>query len=277
MQEELYRLLREKSIASRLSWADQVKLAEETGLTLHAVTDMALAQGILPMRYQRNVNAISAEEQNRLSKAQVAVVGCGGLGGYVIEELARLGVGSITAWDYDYFEEHNLNRQLLAEMDTIGQSKVDVAAQHVKAINPEIDFTGFFNKFDDETGARYLVGKQVVIDALDNIPSRLMLSNVCRDLNIPLVHGAVGGWYGQVSTQFPEDNTIDQLYGQGSSTQGIEVDQGVLSFMPAMVASLQVAEVTKILLGRGDLLRGKVMFINLLEMEMEVMELPSAK
>src|SRR5665647_1294012 len=109
MKEEFSRLLREKSRDSRLSWSDQIKLVEETGLTLRAVEDKALVQGILPIRYQRNVHAISVEEQYRLFKARVAVVGCGGLGGYVIEELARIGVGSITAWDYDYFEEHNLN------------------------------------------------------------------------------------------------------------------------------------------------------------------------
>jgi molybdopterin/thiamine biosynthesis adenylyltransferase len=275
MNEELKRLLLEKSRDCLLSWSDQVKLVEETGLTLRAVEDKALAQGILPIRYQRNINAISVEEQYRLFKAQVAVVGCGGLGGYVIEELARLGVGSITAWDYDYFEEHNLNRQLYAQMDTLGQSKVEIAARRIKAINPAVEITSLFSKFDDNSGVEYLVGKQVVIDALDNIPGRMVLSKVCRNLKIPLVHGAIGGWYGQVTTQFPEDNTLEQLYGQVQSSRGIEVKQGMLSFVPAMVASLQVAEVTKILLGRGDLLREKVMFINLLDMEIEVMELPS--
>ena len=88
------------------------------------VEEMALAQGIIPVRYQRNLNAISIEEQYCcLAKSRVAVVGCGGLGGYVIEELARLGVGFITAWDYDCFEEHNINRQLNAQLNNLGQSK----------------------------------------------------------------------------------------------------------------------------------------------------------
>src|SRR5665647_1024051 len=232
MKEEFSRLLREKSRDSRLSWSDQVKLVEETGLTLRAVEDKALVQGILPVRYQRNVHAISIEEQYRLFKSRVAVIGCGGLGGYVIEELARVGVGSITAWDYDYFEEHNLNRQLLATMDSLGQSKVEIAAERVKAINPTVQFNGIARKFDDIIGGEFLAATQVVIDALDKIPSRMMLVKVCRNLNIPLVHGAIGGWYGQVSTQFPEDNTLEQLYGQVHSTRGIEVNQGMLSFVP---------------------------------------------
>jgi molybdopterin/thiamine biosynthesis adenylyltransferase len=205
----------------------------------------------------------------------VAIVGCGGLGGYVIEELARLGVGSITAWDYDCFEEHNINRQLNAQLNNLGQSKVDMAARRVKTINPVVEFIGLPYKFGDETGREYLTGIQVVIDALDNIPSRLMLADACRNLNIPLVHGAVGGWYGQITTQLPGDNTVEQLYGQNKNDQGIESAQGVLSFVPAMVASLQVAEVIKLILGKGDLLRGKIMFINLLDMDIEIMELPS--
>jgi molybdopterin/thiamine biosynthesis adenylyltransferase len=277
MKEKTNRLLQERARDSRLSWSDQVKLGEETGLTLRLIEDMALAQGIMPIRYQRNVHAISVAEQYRLFKAEVAVIGCGGLGGYVIEELARLGVGSITAWDDDYFEEHNLNRQLFAQMDTLGQSKIETAARRIKSINPVVKFISHFSRFDDRSGAEYLAGKQVVIDALDNIPSRMMLSTVCRNLNIPLVHGAIGGWYGQVSTQFPAENTLEQLYEQVNSPGGIEAKQGMLSFVPAMIASLQVAEVIKILLARGNLLREKVMFINLLDMEIEIMELPSAK
>jgi len=275
MKSELAGLICQSAEDSKLSWSDQVKLGEEIGVTLREIEDIALAQGIIPVRYQRNVQAISIKDQYSLSKSQVAVVGCGGLGGYVIEELARLGVGSITAWDYDCFEEHNINRQLNAQLNNIGQSKTEMAAQRVKTINPVVEFIGLPHKFDEQQGKEFLTDIQVVIDALDNIPTRMMLAKVCHNLNIPLVHGAVGGWYGQVTTQFPGDNTLEQLYGGVHGTQGIEAAQGILSFVPAIVASLQVAEVTKILLGRGDLLREKVMFVNLLDMEIEIMELTS--
>ncbi|MDD4801975.1 MAG: HesA/MoeB/ThiF family protein [Syntrophomonas sp.] len=277
MNEELKRLLPKHSQDSLLSWSDQVELTQTTGFNLRAVEDQALAQGILPTRYQRNVQAITREEQYCLATAQVGVVGCGGLGGYVIEELARLGVGSITAWDYDNFEEHNLNRQLYAQMDTLGQSKVKTAALRIKAINPSVEFISHCSRFEDKTGAEQLAGKNVVIDALDSIPARMMLSQVCRNLNIPLVHGAIGGWYGQVTTQYPGENTLEQLYEKACNARGIEVSQGMLSFVPALVASVQVAEAVKILLGRGELLREKVMFINLLDMEMEIIELPATQ
>lgn len=277
MKSDLAQLICQSAQDFRLLWSDQVRLAENTGHTLREVEDIALDYGIIPVRYQRNVQAISIEEQLILAKARVAVVGCGGLGGYVIEELARLGVGSITAWDYDCFEEHNINRQINAHLNNLGQSKTEMAAQRVKTINPVVEFIGLPHKFDEQQGMEFLTDKQVVIDALDNIPTRMMLAKVCHDLNIPLLHGAVGSWYGQVTTQFPEDNTLEQLYGAVHGTQGIEAAQGILSFVPALVASLQAAEVIKILLGRGDLLRGKVMFINLLDMEIEIMELTYAK
>lgn len=277
MKSDLAQLICQSAQDFKLLWSDQVRLAENTGHTLREVEDIALDYGIIPVRYQRNVQAISIEEQLILAKARVAVVGCGGLGGYVIEELARLGVGSITAWDYDCFEEHNINRQINAHINNLGQSKTEMAAQRVKTINPVVEFIGLPHKFDEQQGMEFLTDKQVVIDALDNIPTRMMLAKVCHDLNIPLLHGAVGSWYGQVTTQFPEDNTLEQLYGAVHGTQGIEAAQGILSFVPALVASLQAAEVIKLLLGRGDLLRGKVMFINLLDMEIEIMELTYAK
>jgi molybdopterin/thiamine biosynthesis adenylyltransferase len=276
MTDKVVKLLDQKVKEKWLSWSDQFELAAETHLSVHKVEEMALAKGIVPARYQRNINAISAGEQHSLAEARVAVIGCGGLGGYIIEELARIGVGSITAWDYDNFEEHNLNRQLYSEIDGIGQSKVKAAARRIGIINPAVQFNAHFCKFDNQNGKEYLRGIQVVVDALDNIPTRLMLANVCRDLNIPLVHGALGGWYGQVTTQFPGEDTLEQIYGHLDNPRGIEIDHGLLSFIPATVASLQVAEVVKILLGRGNLLRRKLMFINLLDMDIEIMELPNS-
>ncbi len=272
MKAKLDGLLRKRPPDSKLSWSEQVELAKETGLSLLEVEEKALKQGILPLRYQRNLNTISIDDQLHLLKSKVAVIGCGGLGGYVIEELARLGVGSISAWDYDCFEEHNLNRQLLVQIDSIGQSKVEIAAARVEAINPVVQFRGISHKFEGIDAGEFLTGTQVVIDALDNISSRLKLADVCRELNIPLVHGAVSAWYGQVSTQFPGETTLEQIY-HYPGNQGKEAKQSTLSFVPAIIASLQVAEATKIILGRGDLLRRKVMLINLLDMDIEIIDI----
>lgn len=269
---DLTDLLRIRCPAHNLSLQQIEELAGETGCTVREIEESALAQGILPCRYQRNINTISTEDQYRLFKSSIAVIGCGGLGGYVIEELARMGVGAITAWDYDKFEEHNLNRQVLSSTGVIGQQKVQTAIQRVKDINPAIEFTAYDRKFDENSIA--LMGEiQVVVDALDNIQGRLLLSRVCLELGIPLVHGAIGGWYGQVTTQFPGDTTLEQIYGKADQDQGIETSLGNPAFIPAVVASLQVAEVIKILLRTGETLRHRLLYLNLLDMEIDILKL----
>ena len=135
----------------------------------------------------------------------------------------------------------------LAQINSIGKSKVETAAERIKAINPAIQFTGFARQFKGLEDREFLVGTQVVIDALDNIPSRLDLARVCRELKIPLVHGAVSGWYGQLSTQFPGETTLEQIYGHNTGSQGPVVKPPVLSFAPATIASLQVAEAIKVI------------------------------
>src|SRR6266567_2964839 len=115
--EELHRFLREHAEGDLLPWLAQNAAAERFGFSLAHVEETALAAGFLPARYQRNRQAISVNQQLTLFRSRVAVIGCGGLGGYVIEELARLGVGTIIAIDPDVFEEHNLNRQILSSPD----------------------------------------------------------------------------------------------------------------------------------------------------------------
>lgn len=262
-----------KASDGMLSWPSQLEIAEQAGVTLREVDEAALKQQILPARYKRNLPDLSVQEQYILFKSRVGVVGCGGLGGYVIEELARLGVGAITAVDYDVFEEHNLNRQLLSQTALIGQSKAMAAVQRVQAVNPAVVVDSYVERLDEANSPVLLKGCQVVVDALDNISTRKVLSRACSQFRVPLVHGAIGGWYGQVTTQFPGDNTVDLLYER--VTDASLTQSGMLVFAPAVIASLQVAEVIKILLGKGRLLRRKIMFINLLDMEVEVMELSS--
>src|SRR6185369_11130027 len=105
--------------------------------------------------------------------------GCGGLGGYIIEQLARLGVGELVVVDPDVFEEHNLNRQILSSLDNLGKSKVAAAVERVGAINPAVTVTPFEMAFCTANGPELLAGTRLVVDALDNIPTRLDLAEVC--------------------------------------------------------------------------------------------------
>lgn len=271
MDKEIVRLLAECSDSGWISYKNTWSLAVKAGISLPDMEKLAIKQGVVPLRYLRNIGTITASEQQILMKATVAVIGCGGLGGNVVEQLARLGVGNILVWDYDSFEEHNLNRQSLSSLDLIGRSKVEAALERVAAINPAVNAQEITIKFDRDQGLAMLAGFQVVVDALDNIPDRLQLSTLCRDLQIPLVHGAVEGWVGQLTTQFPDETTIEKIYARGPSYNHKAISTPV--FTPALVASLQVAEVVKILLGRGELLRRRLMLIDLLYMDIDTIEI----
>jgi molybdopterin/thiamine biosynthesis adenylyltransferase len=112
----------------------------------------------------------------------------------------------------------------------------------------------------------------LVIDALDAIPPRLELAAVCAALRVPLVHGAVGGWYGQLATQLPGERIVERIYAGETSARGVETELGNPSFTPAVVASLQVAEACKLLLGMDSAPRGRRLHVDL--RSMEVVEIP---
>ncbi|HVN25147.1 MAG TPA: HesA/MoeB/ThiF family protein [Syntrophorhabdales bacterium] len=250
-----------------LSWADQRTAAELYGMSLSQVEEVALEAGLLPTRYQRNRKTLSIEDQLKLLRGTVAIIGCGGLGGYIVEELARIGVGQLRAIDPDVFEEHNLNRQLMSSIAALGQPKVEAASARVAQINPAVEVLAVRDRFSRENGRPFLGGVSVAVDALDNIITRLELAEVCSDLGVPLVHGSIAGWYGQIVTQLPGESTLQAIYGRCAEGVGVEKHLGNPSFTPAVVASLQVAEVCKILLGRGTSVTGAMLTINLLDMQ----------
>ena len=265
--EDALNFLQEWTRDGLLPWSAQSAAAKHFGLSHAALEGLALENGLFPARYQRNRNMISTEEQLLLFRSRVAVIGCGGLGGYVIEELARLGVGHIVAIDPDIFEEHNLNRQILSTPATLGKAKVEAALDRVAEINPAVRVTAVKDAFCMANGFELLAGVQVAVDALDSISYRLELAEVCGAAGIPMVHGAIGGWYGHVATQFPGESTVQNIYRHWVAGKGIEQQLGNPAFTPAVIASLEVAEACKILLGKGELLRDRKLSIDLLEME----------
>jgi molybdopterin/thiamine biosynthesis adenylyltransferase len=264
----LREFLKARAEGDLLPWKDQLEASRRSGATLAAVELAALETGLLPMRYRRNRITVTLEDQLRVFRSRVAVIGCGGLGGYVVEELARLGVGTLVLVDPDVFEEHNLNRQLLSSPSRLGTPKVDAGRERVVAINPAVTVVTHRAPFTTENGRDLLAGCAVVVDGLDTIPARRELATVCRELAIPLVHGAIAGWYGQITVQLPGAD-ITPLLRATPAGKGVETQLGNPSFTPAVVASLQVAEAAKLLLGRGEPLAGRILFVNLLEMKFD--------
>ena len=223
------------------------------------------------LRYSRNKNLMSDEEIILLSQKKVCVLGLGGLGGYIVEMLSRIGVGSLTLVDGDVFDETNLNRQLFSSMNNLGSSKALEAEKRVKGINPLTKVIPVYEFVDSSNAMKIIANHDVIVDALDSIDLRKYIAKVCTELNLPLVHGAIAGWYGQVATIYPNDTTLDILYPKDIK-RGIEKELGNPSFTPALVASIQVSEVIKLLLNRGDLLRNSFMMIDLYTNDIEVIK-----
>ncbi|MDO5328895.1 MAG: HesA/MoeB/ThiF family protein [Coriobacteriia bacterium] len=222
-------------------------------------------------RYIRNTNALTEDECNQLHSKCVCVVGCGGLGGYVVEELARIGVLNITVIDCDVFEESNLNRQAFSTTENLGKSKVDVTKERVTLINPDVKLNAIKDRLTRANAKDLVSNHDLVIDCLDNFKDRFWLANACKEM--PIIYGAIAGWYGQVSTIFPGDVSFVDIYGSMEDGTDQKETEGNLVFTAATVASIQAAEAVKVLLGHKDVLRNKILMVDMRTSSFEVMEL----
>ena len=224
-------------------------------------------------RYSRNEQMLSREENLRLRGFRIAIVGCGGLGGYLIEQFARLGIGHLSLIDGDVFDETNLNRQLLSHPGNLGQPKAMEAKQRVSLINPDVTVEAHHVMLEASNAASLLQDHDLVCDALDNISSRYCTEQAAEALRIPMIHAAIAGWHAQVATIMPGDKLLEKIYPVGGH-KGAETVFGNPSFTPALAASLQVAEALKVLLNKEGVLRNKILVINLLDHQYEVVDLP---
>lgn len=250
------------------------ELEKEFGLSRREAELAALEAGVLPRRYLRSYGTVGLEGQIKLLNSTVAVVGLGGLGGNVVEALARMGVGRIIAVDGDTFVDHNLNRQVLSAEALLAQPKTEAAKARVRAINEAIEVITCPVYLTPQNMGNVLNGADVVVDALDRLPTRLMLQDGVQQLGIPLVHGAIAGCVGQVMTILPGDAGLHALYGDGEvPAQGAEAELGCPAATPMMVAAWQVQEVMKILLGRGELLRHRMIFMDAEWGTIEILEI----
>ena len=261
-----------------LSVEDVLDLAQSLDLRPREVEIQALEQGVAPERYARNVGGfgdMGLAGQLRLLKSHAAVIGLGGLGGFLVDHLARLGVGELTLVDGDFFTPDNLNRQILSDTRRLGVPKVQAAREHIQAVNPAVTVHGHQVFLDESNARELLAGVQVVLDGLDRIPSRFILERCCRELSIPLVHGAVTGWAGQVLTIFPHDPGLEWLYGHKPADA--PAAESTVAPAVAIVAAVQAAEALKVLTGQGEPLRGTALFLDLARNWFETVDLAAQK
>jgi molybdopterin/thiamine biosynthesis adenylyltransferase len=255
-----------------LPWLQEA--AAEYGLSRRQAEIAVLELGVLPLRYLRSYGTVGIDGQLELLRSCVAVIGLGGLGGYVVEGLARMGVGRLVLVDGDVFIEHNLNRQILSDEPSLGRFKTEIVAERVQRLNPSIETVTHSRYATKENLAGMLTGVDVVVDALDRLPTRLTLQTVAAEVGIPMVHGAIAGWVGQVMTILPGDSGLRALYGSDPvPEQGAEVEQGCPAASPMMIAAFQVHETIKVLLNKGELIRNRMLFIDAAFCEMRILEL----
>lgn len=239
-----------------ISESDLRDWARINQVSLRRAFEAALETGIFPECYERNFPALTNAQQLTLFQSRVLVAGLGGLGGSQAALLARVGVGSLWLADGDVFTSSNLNRQWLATRKTLGQSKTKVTARHLKDINPALRLTVIPHFLDPDHLRQHLSQVQVVLDGLDTIAARRWLAAACRDLGLPFVHGAVLGQFGQVATLMPADPTgLGSIY---PSAAAAETSREVLAPTVTLVASLQVQETVRLLLGQPPAYRGRL-------------------
>jgi molybdopterin/thiamine biosynthesis adenylyltransferase len=251
------------------------ELAAANECSIREVELAALEGSVVPWRYVRNVGTVGLEGQAKLLRSTVAVVGLGGLGGYVTEALARMGVGRLMLVDGDVFEEHNLNRQTLSAEAKLGTEKTQAARQRVAEINSAVEVTSHAALLTRKNLPRLLKGADVVVDGLDRLPTRLILQDGAQTLGIPMVHGSIAGFLGQVMTIFPGDPGLHSLYGEAGDLpeQGLEAQLGTPAATPMAVAAWEAQEVVKILVGQGELLRHRLLVMDMESGTIETLQL----
>ena len=252
-------------------------LSDHIGEERRSVELAALKAGIIPERYQRSIGTVGINGQIKLLEARVGVAGCGGLGGITLEMLARMGVGTLVAVDDDTFADSNLNRQLLALEENLGRPKVEAAASRIKMVNSAVNLVTYHCRGDRTNLPEIFAGCNLVIDCLDNLHSRFDLEKACIKLNVPLVHGAIAGFLGQVAVIRPDKPLLASIYGSESdrsSDRGVERELGNPATTPSMIASWQVIEAVKYLARLdGVLPSGKMLIIDMYSGESYQLEL----
>ena len=227
---------------------------------------------VFPNRYDRNVAALSHEECTALAGKRIAVIGCGGLGGLVVEALARIGIGRLRIIDGDVFEESNLNRQLFCTEETLGHEKAAVAAERVRMVNGGVTVEPIVTFLSEDNAGELLGDVDCVVDCLDNLEARFWAAHACQELGTPIVYGAIAGWFGQVCTVFPGDASFATIYGEPAGASQHK-KLGNLPFTAYSIAAIQAAEAVKVVLGRGGQIRNRLLMIDLLDGSCDDVEL----
>lgn len=228
-------------------------------------------------RYSRQLmlSEIGTEGQEKLAASSVLVVGAGGLGSAVLTYLAVAGIGRIGIIDHDHVELSNLQRQIVHEYADQGRLKVESAADRISELNPDVAVDIYPRRVTAENAASIFRNYDIVADGCDHFPTRLIVNAACVALNIPLVSAAVVGFSGQLGVFHPAKGggCYQCLVPEVPPEANRCTEVGVVGPICGMMGSLQALEIMKVLLGRSDSLRGKLLRYNALKHEHRISQL----
>jgi molybdopterin/thiamine biosynthesis adenylyltransferase/rhodanese-related sulfurtransferase len=222
-------------------------------------------------RYQRHllVPEIGEEGQLKLLDSKVLLLGAGGLGSPAALYLAAAGVGTLGIIDMDVVDESNLQRQILHNLDRIGERKVDSAKKTLTALNPDVNVVTYDTRLGADNIESVIADYDVVVDGADNFPVRYMLNDASVKLGIPVVHGSIFRFEGQITVFDPLNGpTYRDMIPEPPPAEMAPscAEAGVLGVLPGIVGSVQALEAIKLILGLGDGLSGRLMAFDAAEM-----------
>ena len=227
-------------------------------------------------RYDRQLMLpeIGEEGQRKLAQAKVLIVGVGGLGSPLSIYLCGAGVGTIGLIDDDVVNITNLQRQVLYSETQEGESKVLCAKQRLESLNSEVKIEPYRMRLTKENAREIFAGYDIVVDATDNFATRFIISDACKELGKPMVHGAINGLDGQVAvlckgnatyrTLFPDEEAVLAMPHPGKALAGVT---------PAVVGSVEASQVLQLICGYGEPLIDRLWTINLRNMQSFVIDL----
>ena len=229
-------------------------------------------------RYKRHLllPEVGVEGQAKLLGSKVLLLGAGGLGSPAALYLAAAGVGTLGIVDMDEVDASNLQRQILHNIDRVGDRKVDSAKKTLTALNPDVNVVCYDTRLSAENIIDIITGYDVIVDGADNFPSRYLLNDASVKLGIPVVHGSIFRFEGMVSVFHPKlGPTYRDMVPEPPPAELAPscAEAGVLGVLPGIVGSIQALEAIKVLLGLGEPLIGRILAVDTTEMSFRVFNL----
>lgn len=231
------------------------------------------------LRYSRHIilPEVGGKGQAKISNAKVFIIGAGGLGCPVGYYLTAAGVGTIALVDNDTVEISNLQRQIAHSVNTIGMPKVESAKRTFEGLNPDVNIIALQRRISKDDIIDLIKDYDVVVDGSDNFPTRYLVNDACFLAKKPLVSGAILRFEGQVTTIMPGDGPCYRCLFEEPPPPGLVPscqEAGVLGVLPGVIGGLQATEVLKLILGKGEVLKGELLIYNALKTSFRKVKIP---